>query len=39
MDPTSEGEKLSKCRLSIWVNLFEDICGLVCMGRLNISKE
>jgi len=39
LDPTAEEEKLAKCRISLWVNLFEDICGMVCMGRLGVTKE
>jgi exosome complex component RRP45 len=39
VDPTSKEEKLSAARLSICMNIFEDLCGMTTLGSLEIEPS
>jgi exosome complex RNA-binding protein Rrp42 (RNase PH superfamily) len=39
VDSTAKEEKLSASRVVIWVNLFEDVCGMASFGKLSLSPE
>lgn len=39
VDATSKEEKLAKSRLSICMNIFEDLCGMTTLGSLEVSPR
>lgn len=39
IDATAKEEKLSKSRLSICMNIFEDLCGMQTMGSLEVDPR
>ena len=39
IDATSKEEKLAKSRLSMCVNIFEDLCGMTTLGSLDIEPD
>jgi len=39
VDATAKEEKLSKSRLSICMNIFEDLCGMTTLGSLEVSPR
>ena len=39
VDATAKEEKLSKSRLSICMNIFEDLCGMTTLGSLEVSPK
>ena len=39
VDATSKEEKLTKSRLSICMNIFEDLCGMSTLGSLEVEPR
>jgi exosome complex RNA-binding protein Rrp42 (RNase PH superfamily) len=39
VDATAKEEKLAKSRLSICMNIFEDLCGMTTLGSLEVSPK
>ena len=39
VDATAKEEKLAKSRLSICMNIFEDLCGMTTLGSLEVSPR
>lgn len=39
VDATAKEEKLSKSRLSICMNIFEDLCGMTTLGSLEVNPK
>jgi exosome complex RNA-binding protein Rrp42 (RNase PH superfamily) len=39
VDANAKEEKLAKSRLSICMNIFEDLCGMTTLGSLEVSQR
>ncbi len=39
VDATAKEEKLAKSRLSICMNIFEDLCGMATLGSLEVNPH